>query len=108
MDKHDVNNTNLKGKNMEIGLTVIADNKIGVLHKLTGVISKMGGNIIYTQQFIKDDNAGLIYMEIENVDDEETFISEYLTDDVLDFIFPYKIEDVNVDNLININNDIEI
>ncbi|AEH06854.1 DUF5612 domain-containing protein [Methanothermococcus okinawensis] len=50
---------------MEVGLTVIADNKIGVLHKLTGIISKLGGNILYTQQFIKGDNTGLIYMEIE-------------------------------------------
>ena len=59
---------------MEIGLTVVVDNKVGVLHKLTGVISKLGGNILYTQQFIKDDNTGLIYMEIENIDDEKTLI----------------------------------
>ncbi len=59
---------------MEIGLTVIADNKVGVLHRLTGIISDLGGNIVYTQQFIKDDNSGLIYMEIENISDEKILI----------------------------------
>ncbi|WP_292460835.1 DUF5612 domain-containing protein [Methanothermococcus sp.] len=60
---------------MEIGLTVMADNKIGVLHKLTGIISKLGGNILYTQQFVKNDNSGLIYMEIENIDDEKFLVN---------------------------------
>jgi len=66
---------------MEIGLTVIADNKIGVLHNLTGIISKLGGNILYTQQFIKDDDTGLIYMEIENIEDEKKLISTIKTMD---------------------------
>jgi energy-converting hydrogenase B subunit Q len=58
----------------ELGLTVRADNKIGVLHNLTGIISKLGGNILYTQQFVKDNDIGLIYMEIENIDDEKLLL----------------------------------
>ncbi|HID47996.1 MAG TPA: ACT domain-containing protein [Methanococcaceae archaeon] len=60
---------------MEIGLTLIACNKIGILHKVTGIISKLGGNITYTQQFIRDDNTGLIYMEIENIEDRDTLLN---------------------------------
>ncbi|WP_456471615.1 DUF5612 domain-containing protein [Methanocaldococcus sp.] len=56
---------------MEIGLSVEAENRIGVLHKITGIIVELGGNIVYTQQFIKDDDIGFIYMEIENIDDLE-------------------------------------
>ncbi|ACX72715.1 amino acid-binding ACT domain protein [Methanocaldococcus vulcanius M7] len=53
---------------MEIGLSVEAENKVGVLHKLTGIIYELGGNITYTQQFIKEDqNVGFIYMEIEGI-----------------------------------------
>ncbi len=55
---------------MDIGLSVEAENKIGVLHKLTGIIVKYHGNITYTQQFIKNDGFGFIYMEIENLDKE--------------------------------------
>lgn len=58
----------------EIGLTVVADNRIGVLHKLTGIISKLNGNILYTQQFIKNKDKGLIYMEIEGIDNEKKLI----------------------------------
>ncbi|ADG13540.1 amino acid-binding ACT domain protein [Methanocaldococcus infernus ME] len=56
---------------MEIGLSIEAKNEIGVLHKITGVISELGGNIVYTQQFIKDGNIGFIYMEIENLENIE-------------------------------------
>lgn len=66
---------------MEVGITVIAKNEIGVLHKITGIISKLGGNINYTQQFLKDsDNRkyGLIYMEVENISDEKILIEEIL------------------------------
>ncbi|NPA62685.1 MAG: ACT domain-containing protein [Methanococci archaeon] len=53
---------------MEIGLSVEAENKVGVLHKLTGIIYELGGNITYTQQFIKEDqDVGFIYMEIEGI-----------------------------------------
>ncbi|AEF95828.1 DUF5612 domain-containing protein [Methanotorris igneus] len=61
---------------MEIGLTIMAENKIGVLHKLTGIILEFNGNITYTQQFIKDDNIGLIYMEIEGISDEEGLLKK--------------------------------
>ena len=61
---------------MEIGLTILAENKAGVLHKLTGIILEFNGNITYTQQFIKDDNIGLIYMEIEGIDDEENLLKK--------------------------------
>ncbi|ENN96709.1 amino acid-binding ACT protein [Methanocaldococcus villosus KIN24-T80] len=53
---------------MEIGLSIEAENKIGVLHKITGIIFELGGNILYTQQFLKDNDVGFIYMEIE-IDD---------------------------------------
>ncbi|ACV24957.1 DUF5612 domain-containing protein [Methanocaldococcus fervens] len=57
---------------MEIGISIEADNKIGVLHKLTGILSELGGNITYTQQFIKSDgNTGFIYMEVEGIEDIE-------------------------------------
>ncbi|WP_456418739.1 DUF5612 domain-containing protein [Methanocaldococcus infernus] len=56
---------------MEIGLSIEAKNEIGVLHKITGVISELGGNIVYTQQFIKDGDVGFIYMEIENLENIE-------------------------------------
>ena len=59
---------------MEIGLTVVAHNKIGILHKITGIISKFGGNILYTQQFIREEDSGLIYMEIENILDEKSLL----------------------------------
>ena len=61
---------------MEIGLTILAENKAGVLHKLTGIILEFNGNITYTQQFIKDDNIGLIYLEIEGIDDEENLLKK--------------------------------
>ncbi|CAB3289453.1 Energy conserving hydrogenase Ehb protein Q [Methanocaldococcus lauensis] len=53
---------------MEIGISIEAENKVGVLHKLTGILSELGGNITYTQQFIKDDGKiGFIYMEVEGI-----------------------------------------
>ncbi|EHP83623.1 DUF5612 domain-containing protein [Methanotorris formicicus] len=61
---------------MEIGLTIMAENKIGVLHKLTGIILEFNGNITYTQQFIKDDDTGLIYMEIEGIGDKEGLLKK--------------------------------
>ncbi|AAB99466.1 conserved hypothetical protein [Methanocaldococcus jannaschii DSM 2661] len=57
---------------MEIGISIEAENKVGVLHKLTGILSELGGNITYTQQFIKDDGKiGFIYMEVEGIKDIE-------------------------------------
>ena len=63
-------------KIMEIGLTLIVHNKVGILHRITGVISKLGGNITYSHQFIRNDNTGLIYMEIEGIKDEEDLINK--------------------------------
>ncbi len=55
---------------MEIGISIEAENKVGVLHKLTGILSELGGNITYTQQFIKDDGkTGFIYMEVVGIKD---------------------------------------
>ncbi|HIC86725.1 MAG TPA: ACT domain-containing protein [Aquificae bacterium] len=60
---------------MEIGVTLIAHNRVGILHRVTGIISKLGGNITYTQQFIREDGTGLIYMEIENIEDSDTLLN---------------------------------
>jgi len=60
---------------MEIGVTLIVHNKIGILHRVTGIISKLGGNIVYTQQFIREEGTGLIYMEIENIEDGDILLN---------------------------------
>ncbi|WP_423792374.1 DUF5612 domain-containing protein [Methanocaldococcus indicus] len=84
---------------MEIGLSVLAENKVGVLHKLTGVIAKLGGNILYTQQFITSENYGFIYMEVEDIDIEQlkkeldkcNYIKEYEIHNTLKKIFGKRI-----------------
>ncbi|ABR55284.1 amino acid-binding ACT domain protein [Methanococcus vannielii SB] len=55
---------------MQLGLTLIAENRVGILYRLTGIISELNANIVYTQQFLMGENEGLIYMELENVSDE--------------------------------------
>lgn len=37
---------------MQLGLTVIAEDRVGILYRLTGIISELNANIVYTQQFI--------------------------------------------------------
>ncbi|MBA2869013.1 DUF5612 domain-containing protein [Methanococcus maripaludis] len=56
---------------MQLGLTVIAEDRVGILYRLTGIISELNANIVYTQQFIVGENTGLIYMELDGVEDEE-------------------------------------
>ncbi|AEK19297.1 DUF5612 domain-containing protein [Methanococcus maripaludis] len=56
---------------MQLGLTVIAEDRMGILYRLTGIISELNANIVYTQQFIVGENTGLIYMELDGVEDEE-------------------------------------
>ncbi|MBA2862266.1 DUF5612 domain-containing protein [Methanococcus maripaludis] len=61
---------------MQLGLTVIAEDRVGILYRLTGIISELNANIVYTQQFIIGDNTGLIYMELDGVEDEENLVEK--------------------------------
>uniref|UniRef100_A9A6P9 Amino acid-binding ACT domain protein n=1 Tax=Methanococcus maripaludis (strain C6 / ATCC BAA-1332) TaxID=444158 RepID=A9A6P9_METM6 len=61
---------------MQLGLTVIAEDRVGILYRLTGIISELNANIVYTQQFIIGDNTGLIYMELDGVEDEDTLVEK--------------------------------
>ena len=54
---------------MSIAINVICLDRPGMLRDIAGVVAKMGGNIVYTQQFvvergINSDKAS-VYMEID-------------------------------------------
>ncbi len=56
---------------MEIGITVFARDRKGLLRDISGVITQHGANITYIQQFLLKDEVQL-YFELVEVDDIET------------------------------------
>lgn len=57
-------------------LTIITEEKAGVLEKITNIISKYDVNISYAHLFVEKTNLGTVNFELENVDDIDHLISE--------------------------------
>ncbi|WP_459201950.1 DUF5612 domain-containing protein [Methanococcus sp. CF] len=61
---------------MQLGLTILAEDRVGILYRLTGIISESNANIVYTQQFIIGEDNGLIYVELDGVEDERNLVEK--------------------------------
>lgn len=62
---------------MEIGITVFAKDRKGLLRDISGVIAQHGANIAYIQQFILKDEVQ-VYFELEDVGDIEALKEDLL------------------------------
>ena len=59
---------------MKVAITIKSINKPGVLRDITDMMADCGINISYTHLFIEKDESASIHLELENVDDIETFV----------------------------------
>jgi|TARA_B100001964_G_scaffold245749_1_gene335523 energy-converting hydrogenase B subunit Q len=61
---------------MESGITVFARDRKGLLHDISGIITKHGVNIVFIQQFILKDEVQIYFelMEVEDLDNLKTDI----------------------------------
>ncbi|MGC9517854.1 MAG: DUF5612 domain-containing protein [Methanomicrobiales archaeon] len=59
----------------KIAITIKSINKPGVLRDITDMMAECGINISYTHLFIERDESASIYLELENVEDIDTFLN---------------------------------
>src|SRR5512137_1354323 len=80
---------------MSIAINVICMDRPGMLRDIAGAVAKMGGNIVYTQQFVVERgmNRGRasVYMEIDCPADDVSRIVEELSS--FDSIFDVSIHE---------------
>ncbi|VVB72066.1 ACT domain protein [uncultured archaeon] len=74
---------------MRTAINVICLDRPGMLRDIAGVVAKMGGNIVYTQQFVVERGVNLgkasVYMEIDGLTEDAGAMVEEL--EALDPIF---------------------
>ena len=70
-----------------VALTIISENKPGVLRNITDLMAKCGMNITYTHLFIEKDGLASLYMELEGVKN-----SRELSNNILKFESVNKVE----------------
>ena len=57
-------------------IEITTKNKVHILEKLLGHISKKGYGLVYTQFRVESENTAFLYVELENVVDIDCLISE--------------------------------
>ncbi|HEY8475880.1 MAG TPA: DUF5612 domain-containing protein [Chloroflexota bacterium] len=62
--------------NGEVALVLRVEDRPGVLHRLTGVISEHGANIAYVDITDRRDGQASIYFELESVSDREALLRD--------------------------------
>ena len=60
----------------DYSITIISDEKKGVLDDITAVISEYGANISYTHLYVEKNNKGSINFELEHVEDIDGLIED--------------------------------
>ncbi|MBQ9025845.1 MAG: DUF5612 domain-containing protein [Methanobrevibacter sp.] len=60
----------------DYSITIITDEKKGVLDDITAVISNYGANISYTHLYVEKNNVGSINLELEHVEDIDGLIGD--------------------------------
>ena len=60
----------------DYSITIISDEKKGVLDDITAVISNYGANISYTHLYVEKNNKGSINFELEHVEDIDALIED--------------------------------
>ena len=64
------------GLRMVDAIEITTKNKVHILEKLLGHISKKGYGLVYTQFRVESENTAFLYVELENVVDIDCLISE--------------------------------
>jgi energy-converting hydrogenase B subunit Q len=74
----------------EFAITIKAHNKPGVLRDITEMMAKCGINISYTYLYVEKDESASVYMELEEVKDIETLVSNILTHGNVDDVITHR------------------